>query len=122
MTPYVYVFIGGGIGSICRFLIAQWMPIKAGQIPWATFLANLLSCILIGILVGIMESKLLDEEAKWLLIVGFCGGFSTFSTFSIEIFQLIQNGYFWTAFAYILVSILLCLAGIWLGIKAVNAF
>lgn len=120
MIAYLYVFIGGGIGSLCRFLIAQWMPIQAGHIPWATFLANLLSCIVIGALVGMIEIRSISDQAKWFLMVGFCGGFSTFSTFSIEIYQLVQHGHFWTAAVYIAASIILCLLGIWIGIKVVN--
>lgn len=119
---YLYVFIGGGMGSICRFLLAQWIPIKAGQIPWATFWANLLSCIIIGVLVGIMEKSTITDQTKWLMIVGFCGGFSTFSTFSIESYQLFQTGYAGVALTYIAINILLCLVGIFVGIKSVALF
>ncbi len=122
MMMYFYVFIGGGLGSICRFLLAQWLPIKAGQIPWATFWANFLSCIIIGLMVSIMEKSTISDQTKWLVIVGFCGGFSTFSTFSIESYQLFQTGYSGVAIIYITINILLCLVGIFLGIKVMTVF
>lgn len=120
MMAYLYVFLGGGLGSITRFLIAQWIPWKAGQIPWGTFWANLLSCIVIGALISLQSKNNLSNEARWLFTIGFCGGFSTFSTFTKEIYQLCQIGSWTTAITYIFISILLCILGIYLGIKLVS--
>ena len=114
---FLYVFIGGGFGSMCRFALAQLIPWKPGTIPWATFSANLLSCILIGCLIGLLNKSLINDQTKWMLMVGFCGGFSTFSTFSNEIFTLLQAGNIPLAIGYILLSILLCLLGIFIGLK-----
>ena len=117
---YVFVFIGGGLGSICRFMIAQWMPWKIGTIPWGTFTTNLFSCILIGVLLGMQIKSGLSNEMKWLFSIGFCGGFSTFSTFTKEIYQLIEVGYWTTALVYILISILLCIVGVFTGLKIIE--
>lgn len=120
MLSYLLVFIGGGLGSICRFGIAQLLlPLKP-IFPWATFLANVISCIILGILVGINLKSNLAESYKLLLMVGFCGGFSTFSTFTNETFQLFQSGQLLYAFANIVFSLIICLACIFLGIKLIQ--
>ena len=113
---YFWVFIGGGLGSICRFGIAKAMTSWTATFPWATLVANFLACIVLGFLVVFAsKSSLLSQEMKWLLMVGFCGGFSTFSTFSNETFALFQNGALGYAILNILASVLLCLAAIFLG-------
>lgn len=118
---YLYVFIGGGLGSICRYALAQWIPWRGDHVPWGTFWANLLSCVVIGVLLGLANKSLLSDEGKWLFTIGFCGGFSTFSTFSKEIFRLLELGNTGIAALYILLSIVTCLAGIFLGLKCTSA-
>ncbi len=113
---WLYVFVGGGIGSLCRYGISQLMPFSSKVFPFATFITNFMASILIGILVAYMI-KNQDLYLKHLLITGFCGGFSTFSAFSLESYQLIDQGAFLWAILYILVSVLICLAGVYLGLK-----
>jgi len=113
----VWVFVGGGLGSICRYAIARWMINYKLDFPIGTFIANIISCIILGYFIGISLKDGFSDNQKLLLMTGFCGGFSTFSTFSAESFQLIQNGHLGTAFLYIGASILVCLICIWLGIK-----
>lgn len=117
MLNYLLVFIGGGLGSICRFGIANLMVGFRLTFPWGTFLANVLSCIVLGILVGVNLKTNLSETYKLLFVIGFCGGFSTFSTFSNETYQLFQAGNFLYGFAYIFFSLLVCLACIYFGIR-----
>ena len=112
---YLYIFLGGGLGSICRYAISVFFKIESNSFPWATFLANLLACIILGFLMGLASQGKIDDRNKHLLMGGFCGGFSTFSTFSGETFDLIQNGHWLIAILNILLSVILCLAGIVIG-------
>lgn len=114
------VFIGGGLGSICRYGIARWMKSYEGNFPMATFTANAISCIILGMLVGYCVKNDVPQGLRLMLITGFCGGFSTFSTFSLETFELLQSGDYTNAFANIVVSLLVCLGCIFLGMKAVS--
>ena len=120
MQAYLFVFLGGGLGSICRFGIAQLMRNYQADFPWATLTANALSCIILGILVGLSAKSDFPSSLRFFMMIGFCGGFSTFSTFTHETFQLLLNGQATYAFANIAGSLLLCLACIFLGLKLVS--
>ena len=117
MMNYLLVFIGGGLGSICRYGIAHALSFYKSEFPWGTFVANVLSCILLGALVGLMLKSELSSNFKFLFVVGFCGGFSTFSTFSNETFQLFSSGQHLTALANIFISLIVCLFCIYLGMR-----
>ncbi len=117
MINYLLVFLGGGLGSICRYGIAQFLNNQSYTFPYATFLANVLSCILLGFLVGLTMKEGISGNQKLLMMTGFCGGFSTFSTFTNETFQLFQNGQIGTALLYVGASLMLCLLCIFIGLK-----
>lgn len=114
---FLFVFIGGGLGSMCRFGLAKILSNYKFDFPLATFLANVISCLILGYFIGLQLKNGLAERNSLLLMTGFCGGFSTFSTFSGESLQLFQNGNFSTGLAYIALSILVCLFCIWVGMK-----
>ena len=102
---FILVFIGGGLGSICRFGISLFMKNQEYIFPMATLLANAISCIVLGALVGwTMKNGNTSDVQKYLLMTGFCGGFSTFSAFTNETFQLFQDGNLMYAFGNILLS------------------
>ncbi|MEZ4931967.1 MAG: fluoride efflux transporter CrcB [Saprospiraceae bacterium] len=106
---YLFVFLGGGLGSICRFGIAQWIANYKFQFPWATITANVLACLVLGILVGLNLKGKISSPMGFFLMVGFCGGFSTFSTFTNETFQLMATAEWGKAFANIFISLAVCL-------------
>ena len=103
----VAVFIGSGLGGVCRFLCSRWIQSLAPQalFPWGTFAVNLAGCLLIGILFGLTERGVsLSPQMKMLLITGFCGGFTTFSTFAHENYLLLNDSRFWILFLYAVLS------------------
>jgi len=110
--------LGGGIGSIFRYLtsvlVARYYP---NSFPLATFLTNILGCFLIGIFMGFLaKSQFGSQDLRWLLVTGFCGGYTTFSAFGYENINLMQNGNFTLAFGYIALSVIFGLFAVWLGL------
>jgi len=110
MKVLVAIFIGGGLGSVSRYGISiLGTKLFDYKFPIGTLLANLLSCIVLGLLVGAFQDKFNSEELRALLILGFCGGFSTFSTFSLETLNLMKAGQYWMAALNVIISVLACL-------------
>lgn len=111
------VGIGGGIGSMLRFLVSVITNrFVQGAFPWPTLLVNLTGCFLIGILVGIFaQPPYTDNNMRFLLITGFCGGYTTFSTFANENLLLIENQQALLAVGYTLLSVVLGIALVWVG-------
>lgn len=111
MINSLVVFIGGGLGALCRYLIGLF--IKGIT---ATFLVNILGSLLLGFLVGIFYLKSnCNPLLKVALTIGFCGGFTTFSTFSLEALELIRQSNFTSAVLYIILSVVVCLIAVFVG-------
>ena len=117
MMAYWMVFLGGGLGSICRFGISRLLAAQGQDFPWATLWANLLSSFLLGTLIGLRIKGHLPVAWQYLLMAGFCGGFSTFSTFAFESLALFQDGKWEHGFGNIAISLVLGLAAVYAGIK-----
>ena len=104
----VYVFLGGGIGCVLRHVFNTWFTrMQYFAFPWSTFTANIVSCLVFSISVLILGDKGAFSSSsiiRPLLLTGFCGGLSTFSTFSFETFELIKRGEFTMAGVNILVN------------------
>ncbi len=109
MNTLFAIFIGGGLGSVSRFGISKFITSDFKEInPVGTLTANIISTLILGIILYISTEKfIMSPTIKALLIVGFCGGFSTFSTFSYETFELMRSGNYYFAAANILVSMFL---------------
>ena len=114
---FLIVFLGGGLGSLCRYALSLWLPNQAGIFPCATFLANIVSCFIFGVSVGSFTQTQISEQQKLLLTTGFCGGFSTFSSFSNDTFLLFQHGSFGLAMLNICANVCLCLFSLFCGLK-----
>ena len=105
---WLMVFIGGGLGSLVRFAMGSLMAPFTGLFPWATLAANALAAVVIGWLFSSGVKS--ENEMLWqFAAIGFCGGLSTFSTFSLETVQLIKSGHSMLAWTYIVLSVFLSL-------------
>lgn len=109
----LFVGLGGAIGAICRYAIGL-LPYK-GTFPVLTLITNLIGAVIIGFIAGLASKKNISEYSVMFFKTGLCGGFTTFSTFSLESYQLFKNGAGLLSVIYIVLSILLCIAGIYLG-------
>ena len=114
MIQVLLVGAGGAIGAVCRYGISL-IPLRCA-FPVLTLLTNLLGAVVIGIAVGAITAAGPGERALLFWKTGVCGGFTTFSAFSLEAFRLLEGGQLFLAAAYILSSLLLCLLGVWLGL------
>lgn len=119
----ILVFLGGGIGSLGRYSLSLWLAkyqhLYCYHFPIHTFIANALGCFLIGLAIGFC----MQNPNKWinlLFVVGFCGGFTTFSTFSLEIINLLKTGQILISLIYLSTSLILCLTMNLLGIYLIK--
>ncbi|MCF6132552.1 fluoride efflux transporter CrcB [Flavobacterium wongokense] len=114
----IYIAIGGAIGSVLRFLMSVFVAkFWSNQFPLATFITNFIGCLLIGFFIGILtKNQLEDSNLKWFLVTGFCGGFTTFSAFGMENYNLLQSNNSLMAFGYIALSVVLGLLAVWFGL------
>jgi len=119
LASFLFVFLGGGFGSICRFGIGILIHPGEGKFPWATLIANGLACFFLGIVMGLHFSGQMTDQRRLLLGTGFCGGLSTFSTFIAENWGFWEAGQSGPVAVYVLLSLILCAACLFLGLKTV---
>ena len=114
----LYVGIFGALGCLARYFSSSWIhDFIAGPIPFGTLAVNVIGSLAIGLLMGgDLHHPLLGGNLRVGLAVGFLGGFTTFSTFSYETVRLLENGSFAAAVFNVLMNVILCLLGAWLGI------
>ncbi len=108
MKEILYVGIGSCLGGVARYIVSSLFR-HGGGFPWGTFVVNLCGCFLIGLLAGVF-SRNASQPLNLLLTVGFCGGFTTFSTFSRESLVLVQSGQWLTLVAYVGLSVIIGVA------------
>ncbi|MDR2651169.1 MAG: fluoride efflux transporter CrcB [Prevotellaceae bacterium] len=113
----ILIGIGGGAGSILRYLTSVFVEKHFQHIfPIATFAVNFIGCLLMGLLLGLFEQQqIVNSNLKFLFVTGFCGGYTTFSAFSAENMNLFQSENSTIAFVYILLSVFICIAAVWAG-------
>ncbi len=120
MTPFLLVGIGGALGAMLRFGAQSAIGSLPNGFPASTFLVNLVGSIAMGVLVGILAKTTpqFQNEIRLFVAVGIFGGFTTFSSFSLDAITLIERGDVLLAAIYIVGSVLLSIAGLWLGLMA----
>jgi CrcB protein len=118
MKDLIAVFIGSGLGGLSRFGLGRWVDSWHNyHFPFGTFVVNFIACLLFGFIIGLADHKqILSPPARLFLATGFCGGFSTFSTFSGETLTLFQQGHYMTSALYVLGSVLICVAATFGGL------
>lgn len=118
-SAYLAVALGGALGSVVRFWMTAAMTALTGpRLPWGTLLINVLGSFVIGVVAGL---TLTPERLGWhpsvriFLMTGFCGGFTTFSAFSLQALELLQDGETMAALGYMVASVMLCVVFTWFG-------
>ena len=119
MWNVLWIFVGGGLGSLARWWVSGWVANSIGQtFPWGTLLVNISGSFVIGLFATVT-----GPEGRWLasasfrqfFMVGICGGYTTFSSFSLQTLTLADDGEWFKAEANCVLSLVLCLIGVWLG-------
>lgn len=119
MWNALWIFVGGGLGSLARWWASGWIAASVGQtFPWGTLIVNISGSFVIGLF-----ATLTGSEGRWLVsdafsrffIYGICGGYTTFSSFSLQTLNLAREGQWFKAGANSVLSLVLCLLGVWLG-------
>ncbi|MFL2603977.1 MAG: fluoride efflux transporter CrcB [Flavobacteriaceae bacterium] len=106
MKNIFYIFLGGGLGSILRYAISKLFMADKSSFPWSTLIANFIGCFIIGIVLGWFINNKQYSDLYVFLSIGFCGGLTTFSTFSVEGLTYLKNGDFFIFITYLLFSII----------------
>jgi CrcB protein len=118
MSQVIAIAAGGALGSVLRYGLSTWVYSLSGRsFPYGTLAVNVLGCLVMGVLFVLMVERL-GTSAVWRagLLIGALGGFTTFSTFSIETFNLIEQGAMAKAAANMAASLILCVGATWLGV------
>jgi crcB protein len=119
MQAYLLVAVGGAIGSVTRFWMTGVIDTRiGGAFPWGTIAVNVLGCLVIGFLAAFHQPDsrwIISPAARQFLMIGICGGYTTFSSFSLQTLTLLQNREWLHAGANVLLSTILCLVATWLG-------
>lgn len=125
MWNALWIFLGGGLGSLARWGASGWLANTVGQtFPWGTLFVNVTGSFAIGLF-----AALTGTDGRWLapsalrefVMIGFFGGYTTFSSFSLQTLNLVEDGQWLKAGANCVLSLVLCLVGVWLGHLAANA-
>jgi len=123
MKQLLLVFLGGGLGSSLRYIVSNYLNSSTTGIPYGTFLANIVGSLLIGIILGLAaKHEALSQNTILFLATGFCGGFTTFSTFAYENHLFLKSGDFTSFALYTIGSFIIGFAAVFFGIWLVKLF
>ena len=121
MKNFLLVFIGGGLGSGFRYLLGLALNTSKSYLPYGTLLANILGSLFIGLLLAFFINSNTEGNVRMLAIIGFCGGFTTMSSFSAESIQMLQEGKYQHFILYLMLTLFACLAATLLGLSLFKA-
>ena len=113
MDKFLWVGLGGALGAIFRYGISL-IPLK-NHFPILTLITNILGAFIIGMVVGLFTKERISPSINLFLKTGVCGGFTTFSTFSLETLTLLEDGFYALAVVYAMISVIGCIIGFYLG-------
>ncbi|MBL9138187.1 MAG: fluoride efflux transporter CrcB [Verrucomicrobiales bacterium] len=113
------IFLGSGLGGLARWWLSGLIAARVGEtFPWGTLVVNVTGSFAIGLMAGFTGPEgrfLVSPLLRQFFMIGICGGYTTFSSFSLQTWYLAENGEWLRAGANVLLSVALCLAGVWLG-------
>lgn len=113
------IFLGAGLGGVLRYWVSNWTHLLLGrQFPYGTLIVNISGCFLMGLLFVLILERFDDigSELRAVLLIGLLGGYTTFSSFSIETINLFESGNWFSAIINIVLSAMLCVVAAWLGV------
>lgn len=124
MTKFLLIFLAGGTGSLTRYLFGGWVQrLGSESFPAGTLVVNVLGCLLIGFLTAAFSGRILiREEYRVMITIGFIGGFTTFSTFGLETFSLLNDGQVVRAATNVMLSVVLGLVAVWFGYRVAESW
>jgi CrcB protein len=121
MQAWLLMALAGAIGTLCRYALGRWvLNMAGGTFPWGTFAVNMIGCLLIGVVAASIEKEaLVSPMVRLVVIVGFLGGFTTFSSFALEGYSLWHTHDWLAAGGYVLLTNLTGLGAVWAGHRLV---
>jgi CrcB protein len=126
MMTYVWIALGGAIGTIARFAVSGAFARMVGEtFPWGTIVVNISGCLVIGLLATITgpDGRLVvAPDLRQFMLIGLCGGYTTFSSFSLQTLNLIRNGELMSAAGNTAISFVACMLAVWIGAVLGQAF
>ena len=130
VAQYLLIALGGALGSMGRFALATLIDTQVSQrtgqvFPWGTILVNITGCLIIGFIATVTSPDgrfMVSPLTRQFIMVGILGGFTTFSSFSLQTLTLVQDNQWGAAGANVGISVVACLVGTWLGIVGGNIF
>jgi fluoride exporter len=122
LSAYLWIALGGALGSVARFICTEWVQARWSGFPWGTLAVNVLGSVVIGALAALNDSEhgAMSLLTRQFLLAGVLGGFTTFSSFSLQTLVLMRSGEVLLAGLNVLASVGLCLAAAWLGYSAIS--
>lgn len=122
MLAYLWIALGGALGSVARYAVSEAIGhVAPSGFPWGTLLVNATGSFVIGVFAALATPDgpwAVSPNARLFVAIGICGGYTTFSSFSLQSLNLMREGAMGPALVYIAASVVLCLAGVWLGFAA----